>query len=289
MKTLHVDTGRELHGGQWQVIYLLERLTDTTLLAREGSGLFRQAQARGLDVRAMSFVTLARLAGQYDLIHAHDARAHTMAAAVPGIRLVVSRRVAFPVNRGMLSRLKYSRADLFLAVSGYVSRELQQAGVDRERIRVVNDGVPPADLARGSDIVALPAKGRELICAAANLGGFDVRFANDFWAGLSTARIFVYASEMEGLGSAVLAAMSAGVTVVASRVGGLPEAVEQERTGLLVANDPQEFAGAIRRLQDDPELAREMGRRGRERVEKHFTADLMTERTRAAYHEILGC
>jgi glycosyltransferase involved in cell wall biosynthesis len=232
MKTLHVDTGREMHGGQWQVIYLVERLGGATLLAREGSGLFRQAQARGLDVRALSFVTLARLARDYDLIHAHDARAHTMAAAIPGIRRVVSRRVAFPVNRGPLSRLKYSRVDFFLAVSQYVSRELQEAGVDRERIRVVYDGVPAADLARGADIVALAAKGTELVRAAAKLGGFEVRFTSDLWRDLATARIFVYASEMEGLGSAALAAMAAGVAVVASRVGGLPEAVEHERTGL---------------------------------------------------------
>jgi starch synthase len=95
----------------------------------------------------------------------------------------------------------------------------------------------------------------------------------------------VYRSEMEGLGSAALAAMAAGVPVVASNVGGLPEAVEHERTGLLVSDG--DFATPIRRLLDHPDEATEMGRRGRERVEKNFTIDLMVEKTLAAYKEVL--
>src|SRR5271168_3873736 len=104
MKTLHVDAQRDMRGGQWQVIYLVERLRDATLLAREDSALFLEARKRGLDVRPLSFIALARLARSYDLVHAHDARAHTLAAAIPGIHLVVSRRVAFPIGRVILSR-----------------------------------------------------------------------------------------------------------------------------------------------------------------------------------------
>jgi len=289
MKTLHIDSGREMHGGQWQVIYLMERLRDATLLAEQGSGVFLEARKRGLDVRPLSFVALARTARTYDLVHAHDARAHTLAAAVPGIRLVVSRRVAFPVKRGMLSRLKYSRGGVYLAVSHYVARQLQDAGVAREKIRVVYDGVPLVDPAHGDNIVALASKGADVIGTAAGLLGIEVRFTTDLWRDLSNARMFLYASEMEGLGSAALAAMSAGVAVIASHVGGLPEAVEHERTGLLVSNHPQDFAAAIQRLRSSPELAQQMGRRGRQRVERQFTADLMTERTRAAYHEVLAC
>ncbi len=90
---------------------------------------------------------------------------------------------------------------------------------------------------------------------------------------------------MEGLGSAALAAMSAGVAVIASRAGGLPEAVAD--AGILVENQPEAFAAAIRRLLDNPELAREMGRGGRERVEKQFTIDIMVRQTEAAYAEVL--
>jgi len=289
MKTLHVDTGREMRGGQWQVIYLIERLRDATLLAPEDSGLFLEACKRRLDVRPLSFSGLVGVPRGFDVVHAHDARAHTMAAAIPSIRLVVSRRVGFPVKRGVLSRLKYSRARLFLAVSQFVAGRLQEAGVPADKIRVVYDGVPLVEPAHGNNIVALASKRSDLIRAAADTSGIPIRFVTDLWQDLATARVFLYASEMEGLGSAALAAMSAGVAVIASRVGGLPEAVEHERTGLVVDNHPQEFAAALQRLHTAPELAAQMGRLGRQRVETKFTADIMTERTRAAYHEVLEC
>ncbi|MBN2432002.1 MAG: glycosyltransferase family 4 protein [Acidobacteria bacterium] len=62
--------------------------------------------------------------------------------------------------------------------------------------------------------------------------------------------------------------------VVASRLGGLPEAVLHERTGRLVdAEDPAALAGAVRTLLADPEQARRMGLRGRERVLESFSLD----------------
>ena len=51
MRTLHVDSGRELRGGQWQALYLIERLSDAVLLARAGSPLFAEAALRKLEVR----------------------------------------------------------------------------------------------------------------------------------------------------------------------------------------------------------------------------------------------
>ncbi len=59
MRTLHVDTGRELRGGQWQALYLIERLSDAVLLARAGSPLFAEAARRKVEVRALSFRALA--------------------------------------------------------------------------------------------------------------------------------------------------------------------------------------------------------------------------------------
>jgi glycosyltransferase involved in cell wall biosynthesis len=81
--------------------------------------------------------------------------------------------------------------------------------------------------------------------------------------------------------------MASGVPVVASGTGGLPEIVEHERTGLLVDNG--DFAGAVRRLLDDPRLAAELGRSGREHVQRRFSADQMTENTMRVYHEVAKC
>jgi starch synthase len=106
------------------------------------------------------------------------------------------------------------------------------------------------------------------------------------WHDLSTASVFVYKSELEGLGSAALAAMAAGVPVVASAVGGLPEVVEDGLTGFLVSDG--DFGAPVRRLLDNPELAVQMGEAGRERVMREFSIEVMVEATMRAYREVLG-
>lgn len=282
MRTLHVDTGREMRGGQWQAFYLVEHLTDATLLARAGSPLFEEAARRKMDVRALSLRALVSAVKQVDLVHAHDARAHAMAAVAGGQPLVVSRRVAFPVKRGFFSRRKYARASLFLAVSQFVAAQLIEAGVPESKIRVVYDGVPIPDAvsSRGGQVVALASKPVEI-------PGISVDLTSNLWEDLATASVFVYKSDAEGLGSAALAAMAAGVPVVASRVGGLPEAVEHGKTGFLVGDG--DFATPVRRLLDDFALAREMSRAGRARAEKEFSVNVMVEKTQQAYREVLGC
>src|SRR5258706_15682613 len=108
-----------MRGGQWQALYLIERLSDAVLLARAASPLFEEAVRRKVDVRALTFRALAAGAKQADLVHVHDARSHTLAVIVGGPPLVVSRRVAFPVKRGFFSLWKYARAALYIAVSKY--------------------------------------------------------------------------------------------------------------------------------------------------------------------------
>jgi Glycosyl transferases group 1/Glycosyltransferase Family 4 len=278
MKTLHVDTGREMQGGQWQVRYLVERLEGATLLVPAGSPLLGVPGARVLTLTA-----LAREARRADLVHAHDAKAHTMAIVAGGAPLVVSRRVGFAVR----SRWKYRRAARFLAVSKFVAERLAEAGVEKGRIRVVYDGVPvpERESARTGGVVALSNKCAEIAREAVESAGAEIKFVTDLWQDLSTARVFLYASEMEGLGSAALAAMAAGVPVIATPVGGLPEIVEHERTGLLA--DVKELANAVRRLLNEPEFAAEMGRRGRDAVIEKFSVDAMVKATMSAYQEVV--
>src|SRR5258708_11179263 len=121
--TLHIDTGREMRGGQWQVLHLLHGLTGlghkATLLARPGSALLDRARTEDLDARPLRLRDLIRLAPSFDLIHAHDARSHSLASLLR-TPLIVSRRVAFPPRHSFLSRLKYSRPARYIAVSNYV-------------------------------------------------------------------------------------------------------------------------------------------------------------------------
>jgi glycosyltransferase involved in cell wall biosynthesis len=90
----------------------------------------------------------------------------------------------------------------------------------------------------------------------------------------------------EGFGLAALEGMDAGLPVIASRVGGLPEVLEDGRSGLLVPpGDPQSLAAALTRLFGRPEERRALGVEGRLRVERHFRASLMAERVGAIYEE----
>ena len=92
--------------------------------------------------------------------------------------------------------------------------------------------------------------------------------------------------DSEGLGSAVLLAMAAGVPVIASNVGGIPEIVEHERTGLLTENSSDAIAAAIRRLQEDRLLAQSLAAEARRRVEQRFSVDRMVTDTLAVYEAL---
>ncbi|MDQ4040195.1 MAG: glycosyltransferase [Actinomycetota bacterium] len=88
---------------------------------------------------------------------------------------------------------------------------------------------------------------------------------------LAGAAVFVLSSRSECMPISVLEAMAAGLPVVASAVGGLPEMVVDGETGVLVPpGDPEALGRALARLVADPQERRRMGAAGRRRVEEHF-------------------
>lgn len=294
MRVLHLDTGREARGGQWQALHLLRAMRtageEVRLLARPGTMLLEEAKLLGIEAANTTAWRLRQWSRWADAVHAHDARAHAECALWSRAPFVVSRRVAFPIKRGPLSRWKYMRAAMYLAVSRAAASELEEAGIPTKRIRVVYDAAPlPASPGRrDGGAVALessdPLKGRAVI-EAARAG---VEFTSNLLEALPHARVFVYITESEGLGSAALAALAHGVPVVASHVGGLPEIVRHEETGLLVErNDPELVRAAVLRLLEDETLAARLGEAGRRMVERGFTIERMLERTIAAYREVI--
>jgi len=132
---------------------------------------------------------------------------------------------------------------------------------------------------RGSQETALRAEAHALGDAVLFAG-----FRSDVDACLAAADVAAMPSLQEGLGVAALEAMAAARPLVASRVGGLAEAVVHGETGLLVpAADPAALATALARLAGDAALRARLGAAGRARVLAHFTVAKMAEGTLACY------
>jgi glycosyltransferase involved in cell wall biosynthesis len=101
---------------------------------------------------------------------------------------------------------------------------------------------------------------------------------------LAQSDIFCLPSLTESLPFSVLEAMAAGLPVVATRVGGVPEAVADGETGFLVEpRDAEGLREKLRLLLNDAELRRRMGEAGRARVEREFSVEAMLEKTTQIY------
>lgn len=100
--------------------------------------------------------------------------------------------------------------------------------------------------------------------------------------------IFVLPSHREGLGAAILEASAMERPVVATRIGGCPEAIDDSRTGILVPlKNSEKLAEAIIYLLDNPEKAKEMGKEGRRKILKEFNEKLIFDRIKAEYQRLI--
>jgi glycosyltransferase involved in cell wall biosynthesis len=154
----------------------------------------------------------------------------------------------------------------------------------------------PALLARWpSLLVFFFGRGREESALRARCSALGVSaqvrflgFRDDLDRLLPCLTVLVHPALMEGLGVSLLQAAAAGVPVIASRVGGIPEAVADGETGLLVPpGDSEALAAAIARLLSDPAQARRLGAAGRARMRAEFSLDAMVEGNLAVYRELL--
>jgi glycosyltransferase involved in cell wall biosynthesis len=127
----------------------------------------------------------------------------------------------------------------------------------------------------------------------AELGlGSVVRFAgfrDDLAALLPGADLVVHPAEREGLGVAVLEAMSCGVPVVATAVGGIPDVVADAVDGLLVpSGDRRGLAAAIERMIADGAARQRFALAARIRVQREFSIQMMADRYLELYRDVCG-
>ena len=105
---------------------------------------------------------------------------------------------------------------------------------------------------------------------------------------LSLMDVFVMPSLNEGLGLGLMEAMSCGLAVVGSKVGGIKSLIQHEVSGLLVPSaNPALLAEALVELLNDPEKQRRLGEKAREFIAEHFSYEEMITKTEEVYRECL--
>ncbi|HEU4684022.1 MAG TPA: glycosyltransferase, partial [Nitrospira sp.] len=101
--------------------------------------------------------------------------------------------------------------------------------------------------------------------------------------------VFVLPSLHEGIPMALLEAMGTPLPVVASRVGGIPEVIEDGVSGLLVeAGDPVHLAEVCRRVISDADLSKRLAQAAKRRVEERFSSSAMAAKVVELYRELVG-
>lgn len=183
---------------------------------------------------------------------------------------------------GRLNRLK--GLEDFLTAAAIVARRFPKA---RFLIMGESSFVP-----KGSTIVIDESYRDKLSRLAVQLGLQDrvvfTGFRPDVERILPDLSVSVLPSLSEGLSNTLLESMAAGVPVVATRVGGAAEAVQDGHNGLLVpAADPNSLANAICRLLDEPVLASRLGQAARRRIIDRYSMSRMVESTSQIYETLL--
>jgi len=126
---------------------------------------------------------------------------------------------------------------------------------------------------------------------AQSVGGltaFRAGFVDEIHGAMAGLDILLHPSSAEGLGTAVIDAMALGVPPVAFRVGGLPELIEDQRSGLLVpVGDVRAFAAATDRLVGDESVRKALAAAGPARAAQ-FSVERMVQGTQAVYDAVLA-
>jgi glycosyltransferase involved in cell wall biosynthesis len=172
---------------------------------------------------------------------------------------------------GMLGTVsRHKGSDLFVAVA----RRLRGTGIE---FRIA-----------GGPIAGPERAWAEGLLASAAADGVVHRAWVDPYEELSDWDVLLSPSRTEAFGLTVLEAMAMGVPVVASRVGGIPEQLDEDAGILVEPEDVDGLVDAVRRLAADQPLRASLGEAGRRRHERRFTLERQAEQLDAAYRSSLA-
>jgi glycosyltransferase involved in cell wall biosynthesis len=229
---------------------------------------------------------------------------------------------AYAISHGItrLRRAYQRNVDLFVTPARFTADYLERAGYDRSRIVVIPNmsDLPAGPAASGDGEYAAfvgrisPEKGLNILIDAARIAGIPVRIAGggtmpdrdqlpenvrfigalkrealpDFYRG---ARFLVVPSIWHEVFSIVVVeAMSTGIPVIASNIGGLAEVFEHGRSGLYVPpGNSRALAEAMWRLWADPAACRRMGQTARQYALDHYSPDAFVGRLTAAFGRVV--
>lgn len=167
--------------------------------------------------------------------------------------------------------------------------------IPRKGHRYLLDILPPLLAADGRLYVLFFGRGpleaslREQVAAPQYHGRVRLAgFRDDLPRLLGCLDVLVHPADMEGLGVSLLQAAAAGVPIIATRAGGMPEAVADGHNGLLVPpGDRDALRHALQRLLEDDALRASLGAGGRQRVAENFSPEVMVEATLRLYRAVL--
>ncbi|MCB0713501.1 MAG: glycosyltransferase family 4 protein [Ignavibacteriae bacterium] len=358
MRVLHISTPSTWRGGEQQVFWLLSEqrrqglkvglMTPTGSVlgekAKEAEPLLFSFRRRGAfdPVAAWHLRRICR-GEQFDIIHAHDSHAHTLAvlsASLFGnpLPVFVSRRVDFPASSGGLGKSKYHHPKVkgFICVSKAIKSVMLKSGIDAAKLHVVRSGIDikrfegrgdgrlrrefgiPPDVPIVANLSAiaphkdyptfvkaaeyfLATNGRARFLIIGGDGGEEetmrglvqekglqndlifTGFRNDVPDILPEVDLFLITSKTEGLGTTILDAFAAGVPVVATKAGGIPEIVRHRETGLLAdLGDSQVLATYLHEMLNDAALRGGIIERSKQWV-RMFSKEKVAEETLKIY------
>jgi glycosyltransferase involved in cell wall biosynthesis len=239
------------------------------------SHLFEWMQLRALRGFDAIISVSSPLAATLRSVGVPAARLHVVANAVP------ARTDALPRDA---ARARLGVTDAGVRVLGWIGRIVDVKGAD-VFVRALA-GLPAAG-AIGIMIGDGPARAAvEALAASLELGA-RVRFLGEVADAaplMSGFDAFVLSSRSEGTPIVILEAMRAGLPIIATRVGGVPDVVQDPQVGWLVPPEaPEALAGAMRALLDDPAEAARRGRAGAERWRSTYDVPQWVERHDAVY------